>query len=320
MQRLIFCRTPLQVMVAAAIQSVDPAVDTIIYQPTSASRKHIAYFNRLPADNKIFIPYLPDGYSNFIKEIRSYFIIPAAIRRRCFDVYLIASFDSLVFSMILGRCPGIIDMYDDGMMNLLPSEIGLRLKGEALLHRRTKNLLGAPHVSEIVARTRRHFTIYHPRDLVIGHDRAAPLDLFAPVYTVKDDAKRLRIVLGTPISTHEGETSKKIILDYARYCRITCDIFIAHPSEKLSSWVSDTVPDADFWRSTIDTYIAEDIVRKLCEQGFTIEVFGIASSVLINIIHIASVFNIIIDGVNDIDLDVYERLGVNSFFLSDVVD
>jgi len=316
MQRLIFCRTPLQAMIAAAIRSVDPAVDTLVYQPTSASPKHRLYFDRLPADQKIFIPYLPDGRSHFVKELRSYFRIPAAVRCRCFDAYLIASFDSLVFSMLVSHSSGIIDMYDDGLMNLLPSEINQRLRGESLLHHWVKALLGAPHVSEIVARTRKHFTIYRPRDLIIGHDRAVPLDLFAPVDAGTSDARPLRVLLGTPIAIHEGETTPEILANYDRYCDIPFDIFIAHPSEALPSRVADTVPDAGVWRTVIDTHIAEDVLRQLREQGFAIEVFGISSSAIVNAASMASVTNVTIPGVNDVDLEVYNRLGIASLPLS----
>ena len=312
MQRLIFCRTPLQAMIAAAIQSVDPAVDTLVYQPTSASPKHRLYFDRLLAEHKVMIPHIDDGRSHYVKEWRSYLAIPRDVRTRRYDRYLAASFPSLVFAMLVGRRRAPIDMFDDGLMNLLPSEILPRLAAEPVLYRWTKRLFGAPGSGELVQAVKRHFTIYRPQDLVIGHDRAVRLNILAPAAPAAAHTRPLRVLLGTPIATHEGETTPEILADYNRYRRIPCDIFIAHPSEALPSRVADTVPDAGVWRTVIETHIAEDVLRQLRERGFALEVFGIASSAIANAAGMASVINVTIPGVNDVDLDVYDRLGIAS--------
>ena len=265
------------------------------------------------------LPFVPDGRSHYVAEWRSFWSIPARIRHKSFACYMIASFDSLVFSLLSARRNGSeVETFDDGTMSLTAREVEPRLQNEPPLHRWTKRLMRAWSTRAIVERAKRHFTIYPPEHLVLGRDRAVSVPLVEKETGPKRSGVAIRVMLGMPIDFHGGRESPRIKSEYCRYEALPCDIFLAHPAEHIRSEVrSDRLQDRDHWSTAANTLIAEDLLLRLLCCGYHVEVVGISSSALINVASFARATNVVIAGVNDHDAPLYATFGVPTATVAD---
>lgn len=318
--RLIFCRTPFQTLLVPEIQQQSPARDTIIYQPTSASPKHATYFERLQADRKVFLPWLSRKLSWTLTEIRSYFTIPREIRRRPFDSYLVSSFDSLVFAMLHGRSNAKIDTYDDGTMYLLPSEMQLRLEHEDRAHAHLKRLLGLKQNRDVLMAASTHYSVYPADWSLVPHRRITPLRLLDD-FSSRAAGRQLTIFIGAPIEILPGPTTDDILKTYDRLLtEVQYDIFIPHPAEAREAFVGDRVSDAENIRDMVSSLIAEDVILHLLRTGHELTIYGISSTVLVNLARAAQCINLLVPGANDREASVFERFGVPSIPVADLLD
>jgi hypothetical protein len=311
--RLIFCRTPLQSLIVSEIQRLHPARDTIVYQATSASDKHRHYYDRLEAESKLFIAWNRPLPSDTLNELFSYFSVPRAVRRRRFSAYLVSSFDSLVFSLLSARAGGDLMTYDDGTMYLLPFEMDLRLNYEGAVHALIKLIAGGRRNRQIIDRSSTHFSIYDPDHSLVDQTKVVKIDLFRGTGSAAAEGKEITVLLGAPVAIFPGETTEEMLASYTRLVtEFPREVFIPHPAEPLQPEVRPDLRNSVINEELISRSIAEDVLLHLVNAGYRLAVYGIASSTLLNVAEHARVFNVIIPGVNDRDVEVFERIGVES--------
>jgi hypothetical protein len=98
------------------------------------------------------------------------------------------------------------------------------------------------------------------------------------------------------------------------------DIFVPHPAEQREPEVNAAVQDSLALKSMISMMIAEDVVLHLHRLGYRVQVYGIASTTLVNLARDFEVFNIVIPGVNDAEAGLFESYGVRAITCAELPD
>lgn len=319
-RRLLFCRTPLQSLIVREIQRIAPADDVIIYQPTSSSEKHKIYFDRMDAPKKVFLRWLPYDVSYTLAELRVYASIPRWVRRVEFDVCLISSFDSLVFSIFHGGRNIPIETFDDGVMHLLPTEMNMRVEKEDAAHFWIKRLAGTLRNAEVLSASRRHYTLYEEQMSFMPREIVSRINLFQTNDERTKRHARVTVFIGAPIILYPGGTAAGVSEIYEHLVASTpFDIFMPHPAEGRPPIIRQDFPGVDLSEGALRQQIAEELLLNLYHCGYDITVIGIASSVLLNACGFAQCINAIIPGINDADRGVFEHFGVKSVAATDLL-
>lgn len=310
--RLIFCMTPLQSLIAARIQGLRPAKDTVIYQPHTNSLKHKYYFDRIKADQKEFVDWIPDEPSSTLKQIRSFFAIPRWIRSRDFDEYLVASFDSIPFSLLHAGKKGVIRTFDDGVLNLLPSEMNSRLQHEHRALAALKRLAGGKDNKQTVSASIEHYTIFDPEILYPAFSNITKIDLFSQT-KINSDRGSVKILLGSYLPGFATQSHPGVVKAYERLVEtFPCDVFVPHPADAQRARIASWLPERGILAEIIDHQIAEDVVLHLSQLGYDVTLYGVASTALINLANQIKTVNIVIPGLNETETAVFEACGVQS--------
>jgi hypothetical protein len=320
-RRLIFCRTPLQSLLVAAIQRRDRASDTILYIPTSASAKHTIYFDRMSADSKFCVPWRSDWPSHFLTEIRSYLSIPEQVRRGDYDVYLVSSIGTLSLSFLV-RKGREIHTYDDGMFNLLEGVVASRIEDEPWHYRLAKLLTGSLTNAQLLDRSSRHYTIFPSELLAPVWKSRVEIGLFGKASELPEPHLGLvTVMLGTFPGGFVHRPGQPALDEYLTiYSQFPADIVLPHPAEHSSPRIGARLRENRPLMDLMDVAIAEEIVVHLRRQGFEVEVYGFSSTTLANVARYARAYNIVIPGFNDFQMtELFEKLGVETLAPSDVL-
>lgn len=308
--RLLFCKTPLQSLILSEIQKLHPARDTIIYQPNTRSPKHRIYFDMMTGDRKELLEWIEEWPSHLLQEIRSYFSISRHTRKKQFDEYFVSSVGSVPFALLKARREGVIKTFDDGMFNLLPSEILPRLTREPPPHRLLKRMAGAPLNRHIIEESVCHYSIFDPQLAHPVWKNIVQIELFRRPSQLARNRGGVTVLLGTFLGGFADQRGEQVKSAYRSVLKREFDIFIPHPADSLPAKVATRIPERPFLLRMITERIAEDVILQLEELGYDVRVYGIASTALVNVAPHAKPFNIIIPGLNDAEAYLFERLGV----------
>lgn len=279
-RRLIYCRTPLQALIATAVQKQSPAHDTILYYPISGSPKHRVYFDRMTGAEKAFVDYRPENRPEVIHLLSAYRRVPAAIRTRAFDDYLFSSIGCLVLALLLREAPSTAgwSTFDDGLFNITDDILGDWIYREGLSRRLLKRALGGPSNVTLFERADVHYTIYDETMCLSPAPRIVRVRPFVATSRLAG-ATQVRIVIGTP-PQFLSETDRRYyqrILDSGAF-----DVFIPHPAEEGQLTICN-LRNAAALERRFQELIAEHIVAEIAAIGYRPEVIGFGSSVMANL-------------------------------------
>lgn len=313
-KRFFYCRTPLHSLIVQRIQTLSPGNDTIFYNPTSASPKHLHYFGRLKAERRVFVPFRYPLNSHIAAEIYSYLAMPRDVRRERYDEMYLASIGSLTFAALAGRNPGVsIRTFDDGTFNVLRTHFEAWIKDEGPVHHRMLwRLLSGLRNSEIVERSDRHYTIFDPSLSLFPEKDIVKINLFPENDGISAATKReLVVVLGTPIhlvAPHKAESYRRFVQT------LKPDVYIPHPAEiRLPIPPKTDSTDTELLKF-LEERIAEEIVWLLRRRGHPLKIHGFGSTALLNIINLGNVSNHLINGPNKEWSAVFASFGVATDF------
>lgn len=279
-RRLIYCRTPLQALIASEIQKLAPAEDTVLYYPISASPKHRFYFERMTAAQKLWVEFRSEEPPEVVHLLSAYRRVPSMVRRGGFDEYLYSSIGCLVLSLIMRNAPrrACLCSFDDGLFNVTRAVLLDWVYRESPTRRLIKAVLGGPRNAALFERAAVHYTIYDessclsPAPSVV---RVHPFARRAP----GAGRKRVQVIVGTP-PQFLSATGRKL---YASAVRSGGrHVFIPHPAEDAALLVRN-LPDAARLAGELELLIAEDAVARLAALGYRPEVLGFGSTVLANL-------------------------------------
>lgn len=304
--RLFYLITPLQSLIVAEIRKSIPGNDTIIYAPFSASERHRQYFDSIIDADKYFILHSPIGKSQIVNEFVEYLRIPRSVRRSVFDEYYISSIGSLPFGLLLRMAPGaLLGTFDDGLFNISPDIFFNWIDNEGPARRRIKALLGVSDNRALYERSSVHYTIFAPERNVFPQGKLRTLDIFK--FPASSGGRTVRVLLGTPSHLF----SQGAAAEYARVKRLTRhDVFLPHPAEVGDVVVSEAIPEAGKILNVARTQISEVTIALLCKLGMLPEVYGVGSTTLLNVSKSLQATNIVIDGLNDTNVDIFNNFGI----------
>ena len=310
--RLICCRTPLQALIASRIQEEFPARDFILYYPTSDSPKHRAYFEKLKAESKFFCDWQGDGPSYILSELsalwrsRSWLRSLPNIRRQ-----LVSSFDSTLFAAVHGLLSTEVQTFDDGFMNLSAHEMNGRIEGEPKSHRLVKRAFGGKDNRGLLAASAVHYTIFSPDTLAYPFAATERLSLLPRSLTDEPAKGRVTVLVGTTIAISKRPVTAQILAAYQRVIQcLDHQVFLAHPGDEQQSRVSPALAEHAEILKLTESLIAEEVILRLVALGYRVKVYAFGSTTLLNVAGFAEVYNLVIDGVNEHEAPVFERLGV----------
>ncbi len=311
-RRLIYCRTPLQSLIAGEIQNIDPACDTVVYRPISDSPKHRQYFERMKADTKLFLEWRPDGISHLLTELASSVRIPRQIREADYDTLLISSVDTLKLLCLRPERFKTLETFDDGAFNLLESAASA-LIDEPWHYELFKRAFGLPMNRQFLKDSSRHFTIFEEGLLPTFRRNSTYIPLFDEQDAAEPMRGQLTVLLGTYTNGFDGATSSGI----DGYSRVRAsarfDIFLPHPAEDaLPNIRVDALASDAAFMTLVETAIAEEIILYLRRKGYSVQVYGLSSTALITMSACVESFNVIVPGLNDRGQEAFEALGVQS--------
>lgn len=310
--RLFFCRTPLHSLIVQRIQSHSPGNDTILYNPTSASPKHLHYFSRLKADRSFFVPFRYPLNSHVAAEIYAFLSIPSDLRRARYDEMHLASIGSLAFAALAGRNPGAsLRTFDDGTFNVRRQHFESWVSDEGpAYHRLIWRQLSALRNCEVVARADRHYTIFDPSFSLFNEKEIVRVELFPEMDRIGAATKReLIVVLGTPIhlvAPHKAELYSKYVQSLAP------DVYIPHPAETGTQTYTPKQADDPELDAYMDQRIAEEIVWLLRRRGHALEIHGFGSTALINVASLGNASNHLVKGEDREQAALFAAFGINS--------
>lgn len=305
-ERLFFIRTPLQALIAMQIQQGGSHRDTIVYVPVSESPKHRIYFERLSGADKVFVAYkpLPSWHA---AELWHYFRIPARVKSRKFDEIYVSSFGSLEFGLLRRNSPGAsVNTFDDGTFNIIHDVIAGYVNGESSRRKWLKRMLGVQDNPSLIQQVTRHYTIYPGQFAYFDRSKVVEVALSTMPCS---GSQRAVLLLGSPTHFFNDD----IQVEQARVrCSLPHDIYLPHPAERASAYVSPALRDSVLIRRACEDRIAEDVVSYLCELGFNPEVYGFGSTALANVAGAVASTNIVIPGLSDRRDEIFSCLGVRS--------
>lgn len=310
--RFFFCRTPLQALIIQRIQAELTGIDTIFYNPTSASPKHWSYFHQIKGERRVFVPYNYPLNSHIAAEFYEYLAVPGDMRSKRYDEMYLASIGSLAFATLAGRNPGAsLRTFDDGTLNVRRSHFENWIKDEKPVHHRMLwRALSAVSNREIFARAERHYTIFD-RTLALSPEKEiVKLDLFAGMDQVGAATKReLVVVLGTPIHLYPCNAAER----YSEYVRsLAPDLYIPHPAEVNVPPCLKTLNIDVELAEYLNERIAEEIVWLLRRRGHSLRIHGFGSTALINVASLGKVSNHLVNSEDREHAAVFASFGIES--------
>lgn len=306
MTELIFCRTPLQSLIAQEIANKRNCYVTLIYHPVSGGPKHRYYFDNFSAHQKIWIPYRPQN-SDTLSDALVWWRIPPKARNKKYDALFIASVGSIAFSIFARKnSTASIYTFDDGTFNLSPEKFWRWIIHEPLLRRLVKYLLRGISNHNLIERSRAHFTIFPKKHVVHGSDvREVSLARTPNLINSLHSAPNVRVLLGSWFQDSAQSAFYKRIVESRNY-----DLFIPHPGTVESPYISERLRCV-LSDDQLSQLIAEDVVLLLVNEGLTPEVFGFDSTALFNLSSYVPVKNIDLRrNHRPVSVDVMDALGV----------
>lgn len=324
---LIFCRTPLQSLIARRIVDARPDEDyTLVYAPTSVSPKHRLYFERLPVADKTFVPFFY-RFSDAMSEVATYLRIPGRIRRRAFDRYLVASFNSLAFAL-LARRGGRIATFDDGSLSYNGEMLKLFLEPHRSLGGIVRGLAGACSAAEVVRQSEIHFTIFPPDEIEFPVERTQRISLLEPNAEENGTCVPISILLGTApdvlVNSSKLPTPAQIVHWTAMHDRavevIAPDVFLPHPHTAGRAQVRPELLDSETMRELAETMIAEELALELAQRGYNVRLFAFSSTALIILRGLVDCINVVIEGFNSDEVTLFDRMRIPSVSVTELHD
>lgn len=287
-RRLIYCRTPLQALIASEIQALSPAEDTVLYYPISSSPKHRFYFERMRAPEKAWVDFRSEEPPEILHLLSAYRRVPDTIRDRAFDEYLYSSIGCLVLSLLMRKAPRSAHWvsFDDGLFNVTRATLFGWIYRESRARRLFKRLLGAPGNPALFEKAAVHFTIYNEAACLSPARRVVRVHPFAN--PARGGGRCVRVIIGTP---PQFLSAAGCALYESALRRGDHDVFIPHPAEEADLVVRN-LPEAIALAEDLELLIAEDAIARLAALGLRPEVIGFGSSVLANLAPDYSTINV----------------------------
>lgn len=316
MPDLIFCRTPLQSLIAQEISHIQNCVVTLIYHPTSDGNKHRYYFDNFKAYKKIWIPYRSQC-SDTLSDALAWWRIPTEVRNTTYDSLFIASVGSIPFSIFARKnAQANIYTYDDGLFNLSSEKFWRWINHEPLARRLVKYALRGISNSNLIQKSKVHFTIFPKKYVMRGSDVREIFLAHTPNMSKSSIPEpNVRVLLG---SWFEDSAQRAIYIGIVKSRNY--DLFIPHPGTAEDPYIIERLKDV-ISDDQLRLLIAEDLVLLLVNEGLMPEVYGFDSTALFNLSRYVSVKNIEIRKDNRlVPVGVMEALGIQCCSPNDTLE
>lgn len=276
---LIFCRTPLQSIIANELVKKISGKIYFIYYPTSDSEKHVFYFNKIKLKNKIFIKWKPIKISDTLTDLFVWWRIPKFIRSINYQRLYISSIGSIPFSIFSGlNNEAEIFTFDDGTFNLFEENFIEWIENEPVGRKIVKTIFRGRKNPDIIKQRIRHFSIFDEKYSGFLNVPVEKILLFNQgCCNFKASKNKIRVLLGTWFSDKKQQLIYEEIKKSDKF-----DVFLPHPAEssplKISSDLLQVVKIDD-----IKNLIAEDFAFSLAKIGYEPVVYGFNSTALMNL-------------------------------------
>ena len=277
---LIFCRTPLQALIANRLLERLTHEVVVVYYPINFSDKHCYYFEKIQAQEKFFIKWKPSRLSDTLTDTLAWWRIPRSIRQTAFTQLYISSIGSIPFSVFISRNPNAnIFTFDDGSLNISFDIFYNWVHYEPIVRRLAKVLIGGCNNTDLINKTICHFTIFNSKYVVGLKCPIVELSLYNIDHqqTIKKNSISVRVIVGSWfLDEHIQRRHDEIILSNK------FDLVLPHPGDRCHTVMMKSILHSivEFNPSKM---IAEDLILSLVAAGFAPIVYGFGSTVLFNL-------------------------------------
>jgi len=287
---LVVCFTPLQVLIARQViekESIDYDKIHFVYFSPVMDRKHQKYYSLIASKAK---------ESTHVKDVYSFKLL-CKLKKHFgfsrFDNILLASIDDSITHYLLSYVQfNKLITFDDGLGNILKTgsyfiqhhRKTIKKKFFSIIH----FLLGRKYyLDDVKNRVDIHYTIYKKFENCIQNP--IPISLFDFESIPLNPHKSIDVFLGTiykEIVTHDNEKLLKDEVIKFIESFPSKSIYIPHPR----------AVDEEFKKYEFESEdIAEDIVLRLLNEGFSVNLYGFASSCQFNLSDVKNVNIFVLD-------------------------
>lgn len=276
---LIICLTPLQMLIAEKIISLNPDKQfDLLVIALSDNEKYKHYYQKLSkfCENSLYYK-APSGFIGFLGFIKKLKLNKLNIKYR--NIYL-ASIDSRHIQYIISKSSKAnIYTFDDGTANIMQNSIYYQNSKPTIpiWKRAIWRALGIKYYMEdIKTLSSTHYTIYKGLPNIISNTKYISL-YQSPETTSNVQIKNtLRVYLGQPLNDISSIFDNYFLNDTLK--NLNLDFYFPHPRER-------NIPLADDFIVINTEHVFEDYIITLLETNpsTNIEVFSFTSSALLNI-------------------------------------
>ena len=316
-KELFFCKTPLQALIVNKIINLSENLCNpyVIYIPNNTSSLHQQYFDRINAEDKIFLNSNPIKFSNSLCHIYNFFKLEKKFKASNFKKVYFSSIGDLFLSILLGRANNSeLNLFDDGTFNL-DKELFLNwIKKESFTEKIIRQLFGGEHSFESYKKLKCNYTIF-PLSLSNWiHCPSVYIDFF-PNYkqlsnlpkTVSSKKKTLRVLIGSYFTSDQH----KLEIVYRSIVKnFKADLHIIHPGNREEKFFIKPSLEYLFSDNSYKNMIAEEIIFTLLKSGYKINLYGFSSTVLFNMSRYTNSFSIALDEETLLKKNFYKKFGI----------
>jgi beta-galactosamide-alpha-2,3-sialyltransferase len=275
---LFICSTPLQAKIALRIIESEKIKNyEVFYFTHVVNEKQKLYFQHLAKDSVSSNFYVCNArFPMYFAEVRRMF------KQKSFDSIYLASIDNIYAHLVLTNSSFTsIKTFDDGGANISKSSI-YYISRRSLLREFLYYILGCRfNLEKVKSVSLKHFSIYPSMDNII--DNVVPLALFDQSNMSRDESSlegECHVLLGSYFSSVSRHNVSSLVSKLESYFRVYDNAFyISHPMESSCAF-------SDFSQLS-NEMVAEDVIFELGKKYEVVNVYGIASSALFNLLGIS---------------------------------
>ncbi|AWL30330.1 hypothetical protein DJ533_18095 [Acinetobacter defluvii] len=273
-KNLLICLTPLQMMIASKIIDDNPGIYDVLCFSYNDNEKYNHYFTKISEKCDISYRYIVESQGKIrrIFEFAKYRLFINRITKINYDTVFLASVDNPFFHLLLSLLKkNEIHTFDDGTANIYKKSTYYVFPKKSVLQYGILRFLGNTyHTQKVIDASVLHHTIYEGFENITQPLKPVKL-MDLNIETIPN--KSIKIYLGQPLEDLNFKNEDKIFKFLKEHA---VDHYLPHPREKKQY---------DGFTYIHTPLIFEDYVVELLISGYSVEVYTLLSTAVLNVEH-----------------------------------